>query len=295
MSSRGYTRAAAAADHAPEQQRRTAPTEREAVVFNCAVLGEVMLASAVALAAYMFALWALSVPLRDVSIVDPAWPLGFVAVSWLAFAIGDGSSGRRLLLALLVSLWGARLGGYLIARKLRERREDPRYADMRSVRGAGFLAWSLGGIFLTQGALIFVVSLPVQGAAARAAGLGALDWIGVAVWVVGMFFEAVGDAQLARFKGDERNRGGIMREGLWRYTRHPNYFGDFAVWWGIYLVALSAGAWWAIAGPAVMSVLLIRVSGRDLLEKRMRDRPGYAEYASRTSSFFPLPPRGSSR
>ncbi len=229
------------------------------VVFNGAVLADVMLVSAAALGAYMLALWALSVPLRDVSIVDPAWPLGFVVVSWIAFAVGDGERGRRLLLALLVSLWGVRLGGYLLARKLRERREDPRYARMRERRGAGFVRWSLGGIFLLQGALIFIVSLPVQGAAPRSAGVGALDWIGVAVWALGVFFEAVGDAQLARFKADERNRGKIMQQGLWRYTRHPNYFGDFAVWWGIYLVALSAGAWWALVGPAVMSLLLIRV------------------------------------
>jgi steroid 5-alpha reductase family enzyme len=264
-------------------------------VFNCVVLGEVMLASAVALAAYMVALWALSMPLRDVSIVDPAWPVGFVGVSWISFALGHGSNGRRLLLALLVSVWGVRLGAYLVARKLRERREDPRYADMRARRGASFIAWSLVAIFALQGALIFAVSLPVQGAAPRAAGLGPLAWVGGGLWMIGLVFESVGDAQLARFKADERNRGAIMQAGLWRYTRHPNYFGDFTVWWGIYLVALSAGAWWALAGPAVMSLLLIRVSGRDLLEARMRGRPGYAEYASRTSSFFPLPPRGSSR
>jgi steroid 5-alpha reductase family enzyme len=260
------------------------------------VLADVLTASAGALAVYMLALWLSSVPLRDVSIVDPAWPLGFVLVAWIAFAIGDGCRGRRLLLAALVSLWGVRLGAYLIARKLRERGEDPRYAYLRSRRGPSFVVVSLASVFLLQAALIFVVSLPVQVSAPRTERLGALDWLGAGVWAVGVFFEAVGDQQLARFKADAGNRGKIMQSGLWRYTRHPNYFGDFAVWWGIYLVALSTGAaWWTIIGPIVMSTLLIRVSGRDLLEARMRNRPGYAEYAARTSSFFPRPPRGSSR
>jgi steroid 5-alpha reductase family enzyme len=260
------------------------------------VLSDVLIASAGALGAYAIALWVLSVPLRDVSIVDPGWPLGFVIVAWIAFAIGDGCRGRRLLLGVLVSLWGVRLGGYLVARKLRERREDPRYARMRERRGPSFALVSLASVFLLQGALIFVVSLPVQAAAPRPERLGALDFLGAGVWAVGLFFEAVGDQQLARFKSDPCNRGKIMQRGLWRYTRHPNYFGDFAVWWGIYLIALSTTrAWWTVVGPLVMSALLIRVSGRDLLEAHMRDRPGYAEYAARTSSFFPRPPRGSSR
>jgi steroid 5-alpha reductase family enzyme len=260
------------------------------------VLGEVIGVSAAALAVYALVLWGLSVPLRDVSIVDPAWPFGFVLVAWIAFALGDGYGVRRVLLAVLVSLWGVRLGVYLLARKLRERGEDPRYTRMREKRGERYVFTSLASVFLLQAALIVVVSLPVQVAATRTGRLGALDWIGTAVWLVGVFFEAVGDAQLMRFKADGANRGKIMQSGLWSYTRHPNYFGDFMVWWGIYLVALSTGgAWWTVIGPLVMSTLLMRVSGRDLLEARMRARPGYAEYAARTSSFFPRAPRGSSR
>jgi steroid 5-alpha reductase family enzyme len=260
------------------------------------VLGEVMAVSALALLAYMLTLWLLSLRLRDVSIVDPAWPAGFVIVAWIAYALGNGCDGRRTLIAALVSLWGARLAAYLLARRQRERGEDPRYTAMRERRGASFPLVSLASVFLLQGALIFIVSLPVQGAAPRPDALGVLDWAGTAVWALGIFFEAVGDQQLARFKADVANRRKIMDRGLWRYTRHPNYFGDFAVWWGIYLVALSTGgAWWTIAGPLVMSTLLLRVSGRDLLEARMRDRPGYADYVARTSSFFPLPPRGSRR
>jgi steroid 5-alpha reductase family enzyme len=259
------------------------------------VLAEVLLVSAGGLLGYVLALWALSLPLRDVSIVDPAWGAGFVIVALLALAIGQGCHGRRLLLAVLVTLWGLRLAGHLLARKLREPGEDPRYGEMRERRGERFALWSLATVFLLQGALIWVVSLPIQAAAPQPDRLGLLDGIGAAVWAVGMFFEAVGDLQLSRFKADPANRGTVMQRGLWRYTRHPNYFGDFLLWWGIYLIALSTGdAWWTIAGPLCMSTLLIRVSGKTLLEDRMRARPGYAEYVSRTSGFFPLPPRRSS-
>jgi len=256
------------------------------------MLGEVLGESAGALLVYVLALWLASLALRDVSIVDPAWGIGFVLVAWLAFALGDGCRGRRVLLAALGSVWGVRLAAYLLARKLRERREDPRYARMRAHHGERFALVSLGSVFLLQGALMWVVSLPVAAAAPQPDRLGVLDGLGCAIWAVGLFFEAVGDRQLASFKADPANAGRVMDRGLWRYTRHPNYFGDFLVWWGIYLIALSTGsAWWAIAGPLVMSTLLIRVSGKGLLERHMRPRPGYAEYVSRTSGFFPLPPR----
>ena len=260
------------------------------------MLGEVLIASAGALLAYVLALWLLSMALRDVSIVDPAWPVGFVIVAWLSFAIGDGCRGRRLLLAVLTSLWGLRLGAYLLARKLRERREDPRYGVMRERHGERFALVSLASVFLLQGALMWIVSLPIQAAAPQPDRLGALDAVGGAAWAVGVFFEAVSDRQLARFKADPSNRGRIMQAGLWRYTRHPNYFGDFMVWWGIYLIALSTGgAFWTVLAPLVMSTLLIRVSGKDLLEARMKERPGYRDYVARTSGFFPLPPRRSPR
>ena len=143
---------------------------------------------------------------------------------------------------------------------------------------------------------MWLISLPIQVAAAQPERLGPLDALGGAAWAVGIFFEAVGDHQLARFRADPANAGLVMDRGLWRYTRHPNYFGDVMVWWGIYLVALSMWyAWWTIVSPLVMSTLLISVSGKRLLEHRMRRRPGYAEYVARTSGFFPRPPRGSSR
>jgi steroid 5-alpha reductase family enzyme len=255
-----------------------------------------MAVSAGALAALMLATWALSLALRDVSIVDVVWGLGFVLVAWIATATGDGDAGRRLLLAVLATAWGLRLAGYIGWRKLRDRREDPRYTEMRDRHGDRFWLVSLGLVFGLQGALVWVVSLPLQAASAQDDPLGWLDAVGVAFWVVGVFFEAVGDTQLARFKADPAHRGQVMDRGLWRYTRHPNYFGDFMVWWGLYLVALSTGgAWWTIVSPLVMTVLLTRVSGKDHLERSMSRRPGYAEYVARTSGFVPLPPRGAGR
>jgi steroid 5-alpha reductase family enzyme len=256
------------------------------------VLSDVLLISAGALVAYVVALWLLSLPLRDASIVDPGWGIGFVIVAWVAFAAGDGCRGRRWLLAALVSLWGVRLASHLVRRKLHERREDPRYGEWRERYGSRFPLVSLVIVFLFQGFLIWVVALPVQAAASNGDPLGALDWIGAAVWAVGGAFEAIGDRQLALFKADPANKCKIMDRGLWRYTRHPNYFGDFLVWWGIWLVALSAGGtWWTVVGPLVISLLLIRVSGKGHLEARMMNRPGYPEYVARTSGFIPWPPR----
>jgi steroid 5-alpha reductase family enzyme len=244
--------------------------------------------------ALLTVLWAVSLVLRDASIVDVFWGTGFVFVAWTAYALADGSQDRALLLALLVTAWGLRLTAHLAHRNL-GKGEDYRYAEMRRRHGDAWPLRSLFVVFWLQGALIWVVSLPVQVAMAdpTPAGLGVLDWVGTAVWAVGLTFEAVGDWQLSRFKADPANRGKVMDRGLWRYTRHPNYFGDFCVWWGIWLVALTAGStWWTVVGPAVMSVLLIRVSGVALLERSLsRRRKGYADYVARTSAFFPRPPR----
>ncbi len=238
-------------------------------------------------------LWAVSVAVRDSSIVDVFWGSGFVVIAWVAFALGGGSEDRRLLLAAMVTVWGLRLTAYLARRNL-GKGEDYRYAEMRRRHGRRWPLRSLFVVFWLQGALMWVVSLPVQAAMTdpTPSGLGALDWAGVAVWAVGLGFESVGDLQLARFKADPANRGKVMDRGLWRYTRHPNYFGDFCVWWGIWLVALATGsAWWTVVGPALMSVLLIRVSGVALLERSLsKRREGYADYVARTSAFFPRRP-----
>ena len=256
--------------------------------------GSVMVASAGAIAALMLAAWLVSLALRDASIVDIVWGLGFVVVAWVSFAVADGSDARRGLVVTLVTLWGLRLAIHLARRNI-GKGEDYRYQAMRRRHGSRFPLVSLYLVFGLQGLLMWIVSLPVQAAQVpdSPSGLVALDFAGIALWCVGMFFETVGDLQLARFKSDPANGGKVMDRGLWRYSRHPNYFGDFCVWWGLYLIALATGdAWWSVAGPLVMSVLLLRVSGVTLLERHLkRARPGYEDYARRTSEFFPMPPR----
>jgi steroid 5-alpha reductase family enzyme len=269
----------------------------EATVF--AAPGSVTAIAAAALAVAFLGLWLVSLRLADVSIVDPVWGPAFVLVAAVCLVAGDASrgadgEGRRWLLLVLTAVWGLRLGGYLLVRKLGDPEEDRRYAKMRERRSqASFALYSLGMVFLLQGLLVLIVSLPLQVAAERRTGLGWVTWIGVLVWAVGLLFEAVGDEQMRRFKGRSDSKGQVMDRGLWRYTRHPNYFGDFCVWWGLWLVALAAGGtWWTAVGPLVMSFLLIKGSGAALLEKDISERrPQYREYIERTSGFIPLPPR----
>lgn len=255
--------------------------------------GTALSTAAITVAALMVATWLLSLALKNASIVDIAWGLGFVAVAWsVRFAV-DGVTARQNLLVALTSVWGLRLGGYLFIRN-HGKGEDFRYRAMRKHWGPKFPIISLLTVFTLQGVLMYVVSLGVQlGQAATSPSLGVLAWVGVAVWVVGLTFEAVGDWQLAAFKRDPANQGKVMDRGLWRYTRHPNYFGDACVWWGIALVAAETGIGrWGLLGALVMTVLLLRVSGVALLEKSLsRRKPGYAEYVARTSAFVPLPPK----
>jgi len=215
----------------------------------------------------------------------------------IAALAGKDGADVRFLLAGLTALWGLRLGWHLIRRKLAEPEEDRRYAIMREQRGASFVPWSLVMVFGLQGLLVMIVSLPIQAAAGRVADLTAAAIPGAVLFAIGLAFETIGDALLAAFKADPASRGQVMDRGLWRYTRHPNYFGDFCVWWGLWLVALCAGGtWWTAIGPIVMSTLLIRVSGKGLLEKSIgKRRPGYDEYVRRTSGFFPMPPRRQDR
>jgi steroid 5-alpha reductase family enzyme len=233
--------------------------------------------------------WVVSVVQRNVTIVDTLWSLLFV-IAAVVYAGSVATPGPRAWLVLaLVSVWGVRLAGYLAWRN-RGHEEDRRYQAIRRRNEPNFALKSLWLIFGFQAVLAWVISLPLAGAIAGAAPLGALDALGIVLWGVGVFFEAAGDWQLARFKRDPANAGRVMDCGLWRYTRHPNYFGDFCVWWGFYLFALSAGAWWTIVGPLIMSFLLLRFSGVRLLERDIGERrPAYAEYVRRTNAFFPGP------
>ncbi len=237
--------------------------------------------------------WLVSLPKRDASIVDPLWPMVYVVMAWALWLWSDGAEGgRSLLMLVMVSVWGLRLSAHLTARKWGAP-EDFRYQAMRR-RWRPFWLWSVLIVFALQASLAVVVSLPVQAVLADSdvSPLRWLDWVGAAIWSVGLIFESVGDEQLRRFMADETNRGKVMDRGLWRYTRHPNYFGDSVAWWGIWVVAASAGAWWSAVGPLLMTFLLLRVSGVTMLERSInKRRPGYAEYTARTSAFVPRPPR----
>lgn len=255
--------------------------------------GDVLLAAAGAIGVLMVVTWIVSLLLADASIVDPVWPLGFVIVAWVTRIVANGNDTRQWILVALVTVWGLRLSGYLAWRR-RGGPEDFRYQAMRRHWGARFPIVSLVTVFALQGILMWIVALPVQLGSVRAQpDVGFLAALGVAVWIVGLAFETIGDAQLARFKADPVNAAAVMDRGLWRFTRHPNYFGDSCVWWGIALVAAESGLGRiGIIGATVMTILLVRVSGVPMLERTMaKRRPGYTAYVARTSAFIPRPPR----
>jgi len=256
-------------------------------------MADAMLVAAITILCIMVATWLLSLALKNASIVDIVWGLGFAITSWVLAITIDGDSTRQILLAVMVGSWGLRLGGYLAKRNIGHG-EDWRYKAMRKKKGARFGLISLVTVFGLQGVLMWVVSLPVMfGNSDATPGVGPLAVIGVMVWAVGLSFEAVGDWQLVQFKKDPNNAGKVMQTGLWSLTRHPNYFGDALLWWCIGSVGAETGSGViGFIGPVVMTVFLLRVSGVPMLERSlMKRREGYAEYAARTSAFIPRPPK----
>jgi len=226
-----------------------------------------------------------------VSVVDVTWGVGFAVVSVVGLLLGPGALGRRALLFGIVTIWGSRLALH-VHRRNAGKGEDPRYEKMLAEAPADPFAYAVRRVFVVQGLSVWFVSLPIQVAAVTTGGLGVVAWVGVALWLVGVVFESVGDAQLAAFKADSANRGKVMDRGLWSLTRHPNYFGDSCVWWGIFLVA--ADVWpgvLTVLSPVVMTYFLVFATGARLLEREMAKRPGYPAYQQRTSYFLPLPPR----
>mgnify|MGYP001024431766 CR=1 FL=1 len=242
----------------------------------------------------MILLWLLSLALRNASIVDIFWGTGFVIVAWAAFLFTpDGFLPRKLLLAALVTIWGLRLSIHILRRNW-GKPEDFRYAAWRQESGRSWWWFSFFKVFLLQGVLLWIISAPLVAAqfSPEPARLGLLDVLGVLVWAFGFYFEAAGDAQLERFKRNPANKGKLLTTGVWHYTRHPNYFGDAAQWWGYFLIAAGAGGWWTVFSPVLMTLLLVRVSGVALLEKTLIEtKPGYREYAQTTSAFVPWFPR----
>ncbi|WP_296898577.1 DUF1295 domain-containing protein [Thiohalocapsa sp.] len=235
--------------------------------------------------------WLLSIPRRDVSSADALWSLLFMAMTLVYVVQSPNVTERAHLLLFVVTVWAVRLSVFITLRQWGEP-EDRHYRAIRAEHGPSFAYKSFYLVFALQAILAWIISLPLLGAVLGAAPLGWLDAIAVALWLLGFGFEAIGDQQLARFKTDPANRGKVLDTGLWRYTRHPNYFGEACIWWAFYLFALAAGAWWTIIGPILMTYLLLRVSGVALLEQDMRHRrPTYQDYIHRTNAFFPGPPK----
>ncbi len=258
------------------------------MIADCAIVSG---ASAAALAVVFAITFVIARRIGRYNVVDVTWGLGFIAVAAIAAILGRGDPSRRWLLLALVAIWGLRLSGYIHRRSV-GKGEDPRYADLLRDASVGQV---VRRVFLMQGLATWFISLPLQlssvlGPTPRP--LLAVTAAGVLVWVVGIGFESVGDRQLREFKSDSAHRGVVMDRGLWAWTRHPNYFGDACVWWGLWLITIAG--WWSLAtvlSPALMTYFLVAVTGARLTEKYMRGRPGFAEYQQRTSFFIPSRPR----
>ena len=237
--------------------------------------------------------WGVSLWRRDVSIVDSLWSLMFVLAAFAYVPNADGAGPRATLVLILVSVWAVRLSAHITWRNWGEG-EDYRYQEIRSNNEPNFEVKSLYLVFCFQGILASIISVSLMAAINGQPEMGALDFLGVSLWLTGFLFESVGDFQLSRFRADESNKGRVLDTGLWRCTRHPNYFGDFCIWWGFFFLALSAGGWWSIVSPLLMSFLLLKVSGVTMLEKSINERrPEYAIYVNTTNAFFPGPRKSS--
>lgn len=236
------------------------------------------------------AAWPFSVWLRNVSFVDSLWPIFFIAAACVYFFKLPHTGPRAPLVLTLVAVWGLRLCIHITWRNWGHG-EDHRYQAIRR-NNEPFALKSLYIVFLLQALLAWFISMPLMGAMASPTAWGWLDALGVALFLTGLFFESVGDWQLARFKSNPANKGRVLESGLWRYTRHPNYFGDFCVWWGFYLMALAGGAWWTLPAPLLLTFLILKISGVSLLEKDISERrPAYADYIRRTNAFLPWFPK----
>jgi len=246
----------------------------------------------IALWGYMTLWFLVSLIRKRNDVADVAWGVGFVLLAWTSFFISGGSGTRGLLAGILVSIWGLRLAWHIHARH-RGKPEDFRYMAWRREWGKWFYVRSYAQVYLLQGALLFLVALPVLMINRSPGGrFGFLEVMGVCVWLLGFLFESVGDAELARFTRDPHNRGKILQSGLWQYTRHPNYFGEVVQWWGIWLLAVGVpGGWLGIVGPLTITFLILKVSGIPMLEKKMAENPDFATYKRRTNVFLPWFPK----
>ena len=239
-------------------------------------------------------LWIWSVFIKNVSIVDIFWGLGFVVVNTFYVFMSGELNARKIVILTLVCIWGFRLAIYLAIRNI-GKGEDFRYQEFRQNYGPKRYWWfSYFQTFLLQGILIMIISLPLLGINYNNSNgnLQILDYLGISIWIIGFTFETVGDFQLSNFKRDSKNKGKILHTGLWKYTRHPNYFGDSAVWWAYGIFSIAAGSYWQAIGAVIMTLLILKISGVSLLEKTLKEtKPLYKEYIQKTSSFFPWFPK----
>ncbi len=234
--------------------------------------------------------WLVSIQLKDVSFVDSMWSIFFLVMGLVYLVSAPEQSSRAWLVVALTAIWAIRLAVH-IAQRNRGKEEDSRYQEIRSNNQPRFWWKSIYIVFGLQAVLAWLISMPLL-AATSPTPLGLLDLVALGLWLTGFAFEAIGDKQLADFKSDPSNQGKVLDQGLWRYTRHPNYFGEACIWWGFYLFAVSAGGWWTLLSPVLITFLLLRVSGVSLMEKDIGERrPGYHNYVRRTNAFFPGPPK----
>lgn len=251
----------------------------------------VALAGFAAILALFTLLWLASLRLRDASIVDPFWGPAFLLATAVYLAGAGSATPRGLIVLAIVGIWAVRLGVHIYTRN-RGHGEDPRYQEFRRQGGTSYWWVSFFRVFLLQAVLAWAISAPLLAAQLADAPLGPLDLAGLALWAAGLLFEAIGDMQLRAFRADPASKGRVLRTGLWAWTRHPNYFGEAVLWWGYFVIALGAGGWWTIFAPALMTFLLVRVSGVALLERGLAARrPGYAAYVREVPAFIPRPPR----
>jgi len=253
-------------------------------------ISDLYLNNFLAVAFMMLLGWLVSLYKKNVTIVDSLWGLGFILIAWLTWFQADGYWARKLLLASLATIWGVRLVVYLSVRNY-GKSEDPRYAKWRKASGPRFWWVSLFKVFLLQALFLWSIALAIQTGQTNAqpTHLGVLDLAGTGIWIIGFVFESVGDWQLTRFKSIPANRGKVMDRGLWQYTRHPNYFGECLIWWGLFCITLSdPRAWWTVVSPIIITLVLLKMTGIPLTEKLILEkRPGYRAYRESTAAFFP--------
>ena len=260
------------------------------------IIAALLVVNAIVTALCFIALWLISLRLKDVSFIDAWWALGLVVIAGVSFMNSPPGAPHAILLTALCTIWGLRLGGYLLWR-WRQQGPDRRYVKIiarAQERGWSFAAAAFLFVFALQAPLQFIVSLPVQIAQlSPSLELGPFAWAGAALAAAGIAFESIGDWQLTTFRANPANKGKVLDTGLWRYTRHPNYFGDACVWWGLWLIAADTGfGAWTLPGPGLVPYLITRLSGVPPVENHLkRSRPDYDAYVARTSGFIPLPPK----